>query len=556
MMRLSPAILLVVCFAGAPLQSAHAQPAPAANDPSGGHGGPRLERGHALQGHADLVALYEEFRAFRLPNVTAGVPDYTAPAMARQFEGLRRLQDRLAALDTAGWSLAEQVDYRIVQAEMRGMEFEHRVTEPWKRDPAFYAVVNFQFGPKMHRAMSLPSLPLEPARIADTRERLVAIPAILDQARGNLTDPVADLATIAIYTTRQQLDRLDTFITRLRQDHPDLVEPARSARTALDSYRDWLIARQPAMRNGAGVGIENYDWWLEHVMLMPYRWHDLLLLSQREYERSMALLKLKEHRNRHTPVLEPVTSRDAFLHRQDQALDHYHRFLLSSELFTVPDYVQPPAPATGAWAREGETDYFQHVLDRYPLPLAGHGRGHTIDALHLQRDDRPIRGQSRLYFVDAVRQEAFAIGKEKFLYDLGLVQDVPRADELMYNLQAFRAARAVADLRMHSNDMTFDEAFQYVVDHTPYGWAPPDSPTLWHDLELYLRAPLYGVGYVIGPIQIERLMTDTFLQRGDAFDLTAFMDEFRQAGLIPMSLISLEMLGREQARLERDERDP
>ncbi len=31
--------------------------------------------------HADLVALYREFREFRVPEVRDGVPDYTAAAM-------------------------------------------------------------------------------------------------------------------------------------------------------------------------------------------------------------------------------------------------------------------------------------------------------------------------------------------------------------------------------------------------------------------------------------------------------------------------------------------
>lgn len=517
-------------------------------------GSPQGGPGHdtsAPSDYDDLVGLYEEFRSARFPEVTNGVPDYSSAAMARQFQVLRDLQARLAAIDTTGWLVSERVDYRIVQAEMHGMEFEHRVTEPWRNDPAFYAVINFQFGPKMHRSMSLPSVPIQRERVDDVRERLEAVPIILDQARDNLTDPFADLAYIAIYTTQQQLDRLDAFVSQVRQHHPGLVGPAQAARDALAGYREWLISERPNMRNGAGVGIENYNWWLEHVMLLPYTWDELLLLSQREYERSLAALKLKEHKNRHTPVLEPVDSREDYLRRYNAALAHYHRFLLSSELFTVPDYVEAPTPSTGGWSGGGERDYFQNVLDRYALPLSGHGRGHTIDAQHRQRDDRPIRGDVRAYFVDAVRQEAFAIGKEKFLYYLGIVEDVPRADELMYNLKAFRAARAIADLKMHSNELTFEEAFQYTIDHTPYGWAPEDSPTLWHDLELYLRVPLYGVGYVIGPIQIERLMAEAFLERGDDFDLTDFMDEFRTAGLIPMTLVSLEMLGREQEYVRR-----
>ena len=35
-------------------------------------------------GHADLVSLFTEWRAFQKPKIVNGVPDYTPAAMARQ----------------------------------------------------------------------------------------------------------------------------------------------------------------------------------------------------------------------------------------------------------------------------------------------------------------------------------------------------------------------------------------------------------------------------------------------------------------------------------------
>ncbi|MEX1011572.1 MAG: DUF885 family protein [Balneolaceae bacterium] len=494
--------------------------------------------------HEALVELYEEFRSFRFPEVNDGIPDYTPEAMERQYSGLQQMQQRLAAIDTTGWPIAEQVDYRVVEGEMRGLEFEHIAKKSWERDPAFYAVINYQFGPKMHMSLSLPGGSVSDQNASQLETRLEAIPRILEQARVNLTDPIADHAYIAIYTTQRQIGRVESFIDS-NSDRASLVQAAEGARDAIVEYRQWLIDTRPSMRNGAGVGEEMYDWYLEHVAMLPYTWQELVTLSQREYERAVAGMNLMKHRYRHSPKLEPAQSREEYVERYNNALAHYYRFLNSVELFTVPDFIEPVGPVSN-WNRSGETDYFAHVLDRYPLPLSAHGRGHDYDAMFKARDDRPIRGQSRLYFLDGVRQEAFAIGQEKFHYYLGLVDDVPGAHEVMYNLKAFRAARAVADLKMHSNEMTFEEAWDYVVDATPYDWIPEDSPTLWHDLELYMHSPLYGVGYVVGPIQIEKLMTEVFMERGEEFNLTEFMDEFLAASPIPLSLISLEMLGRTQ----------
>src|SRR5205823_13157738 len=90
---------------------------------------------------ADLVALFQEWRAFQRPAIVEGAPDYSAAAMAAQHKRLAALQKRLAALDTKGWTVAQQVDLEIVRAEMNGLDFDHRVLRPWARNPAFYVTV-------------------------------------------------------------------------------------------------------------------------------------------------------------------------------------------------------------------------------------------------------------------------------------------------------------------------------------------------------------------------------------------------------------------------------
>ena len=51
-------------------------------------------------------------------------------------------QARLAAMDISGWSVAEQIDYHLVRAEMNGLDFDHRVLRPWARIPSFYMMIH------------------------------------------------------------------------------------------------------------------------------------------------------------------------------------------------------------------------------------------------------------------------------------------------------------------------------------------------------------------------------------------------------------------------------
>ncbi len=105
-------------------------------------------------GYRALQLLYSHFRAIVPPPMVKGVPDYSPEAMARQYAELKALQSRLRAIDDSNWPISQRVDYMVVLAEMRGFEFQHRVLQPWKRDPAFYSTTNLGFGPKKRRDCS------------------------------------------------------------------------------------------------------------------------------------------------------------------------------------------------------------------------------------------------------------------------------------------------------------------------------------------------------------------------------------------------------------------
>jgi hypothetical protein len=145
--------------------------------------------------YEDLVALFEEWREFEQPEFVEGVPDYSAGAMAAQYRELAAYQRRLAAFDTTGWSVPQQVDYHAVRAEMNGLDFYHRVLRPWARNPGFYTMifpsrsdVPAHEGPVLHGWIDLWTYeyPLSSDDAAELGARLRTIPALLEQARGSL----------------------------------------------------------------------------------------------------------------------------------------------------------------------------------------------------------------------------------------------------------------------------------------------------------------------------------------------------------------------------------
>ena len=92
-------------------------------------------------GYPVLVNLFQQWREFEHPVMKNNVPDYSTSAMAARAAALPRWRKRLDAIDPKSWPIEEQNDYKLVKAEMNGLDFNLRVLRPWSRDPAFYVSI-------------------------------------------------------------------------------------------------------------------------------------------------------------------------------------------------------------------------------------------------------------------------------------------------------------------------------------------------------------------------------------------------------------------------------
>ncbi|MBY0619439.1 DUF885 family protein [Sphingomonas ursincola] len=509
-------------------------------------------------GYAALLSLYDEFRALTVPEMAHGVPDYTPAAMQRQADRLAGLQQRLRAIDDSAWPISERVDYMVVLAEMRGLEFQHRVMQPWKRDPAFYSTTNLGFGPKMHGAFGIPELPLKGDALRRFKASLGAVPAALRQARINLTDPRGDLARLAIVQKQVEINVFAELAARAAKEQPDLVQPAKRAQAAAAEFKAWLESIEAGLPAHGGVGKENYAWYLKNVLLLPYTPEEVETIGEREYQRQVAFLKIEEHRNRAIPMPEPVKTRAEFDTKRKAEDEHLLKQLREGQWVTIPDYVQHD-PEEGPYVFPFERDpskpglfdpplnlhFFFQAEFRDGLPLRAHNLpGHMFDGLQAARDTRPIRGKPRLFFVNGLRNEGWAFYLEEMILQAGMLEDRPKTREIDYILGAKRAARVVPEIRMQANEWTWKQANESLIARTPK-WMKPGDAVAQFDIELYLRQPGYGIGYYMGKVELEKLLAEVAMQQGEAFDIKAFHDRFRAAGSIPISLIRWEMTGRD-----------
>jgi hypothetical protein len=511
--------------------------------------------------YEDLLSFFREWRSFQRPKLVDGVPDYGAGAMAAQQRELETYRRRLAAIDASGWPVAQQVDYDVVRAELAGLDFDNRVLKPWANNPAFYVTVFTEEsdqpareGPFARGAVELWTyqFPLTPERAAGMDAGIRAISGLLAQAKTNLTGNGGDLWIYGTKSIRQQSADLAELATKVSGAPAGLKADVERARQATDDFAAWLDSQTASKTGPSGIGIENYNWYLKNVQLVPYTWREERAIMERELARSHALLAMEEQRNNKLPQPVPVASAEEYSRRFNAAVTEYMAYLRDHEILTTGDWMDGALRARIGSYSLGPREFFGEVDYRDPEVMRTHGY-HWFDKGFLvhEASSSPIRRRALLYNIFNTRTEGHATGWEELMMQAGMFDTRPHSRELVYILVAERAARALGELRMHSNELTLDQASAFACANTPRGWLRMDGNLVRSEQHLYLQQPGYGTSYLIGKIEIEKLLSERKQQQGDSFRMKRFMDEFNAAGLIPASLLRWELTGRQPDDLKR-----
>ncbi|MBT8259616.1 MAG: hypothetical protein KJO49_14145 [Bacteroidia bacterium] len=517
--------------------------------------------------YSDLVELFQDWRSFETPPDHNGAPDYRAETFEKRRPVFDSLQQRLLAIDTSNWAIPQQVDWRIVWAEMNGYDFNDRILKPWERDPAYYkslwtyrSDVPAHEGPTHHATTEIWTyeFPLSTSE----RDRLIrdleVIPPLNEQAQENLSGNARDLFITGIRDMRWQGMGLKGI---LEQDgvstDDELVAVLNNAISSTEDLVTWLESQEESKNGPSGIGKENYSWYLQNVHLVPLSWEDEVMILKRELARAWSALKLEEHRNRNLPELVAADSAEAYDQLAEISAQSLMRFLEEDEIVTVKDYFDPALREhLGQFVPEDRRNFFWITAHYDPRPLYSHFY-HWFELARM--DTEPHKSEIRrgplLYNIFDSRNEGTATAVEEMFMQAGLYDDNPRVKEIVYIMIAQRAARGLGSLYAHANEMTMEEAGGIHSEYTPRGWMKTEKELLIFEQHLYLRQPGYGTSYITGKYLLENAMADYARLKeieDDSFRIKNFLDELNAIGNIPISLGHWEMTELDQMKIVKE----
>jgi hypothetical protein len=508
--------------------------------------------------YQDLVSLFKEWRTFETPPMLDGAPDYTAETFNKRMPEFKKLQSKLLTMDTTSWLVEQKVDWHIVQAEMNGFDFNHRILQPWVRDPAFYKSVYTERsdvpdheGPTHHARIELwkYTFPLSTTDRNKLLSELKVLIPLNQQAKRNLTGNAKDLWVAGIRDIKGQIEDLKLLLV-----HPDEKTNSEwftAIQAVITSTQDlvtWLEKEAKTKTGPSGIGKDNYTWYLQNVNMVPLTWNDEVMLLKRELARAWSSLKLEEHRNRKLPELKEVTSPEAYNALAKRSAQSLMTFLAKEDILTVKNYFTPALQEhLGGFVPKEKRNFFLITMHYDPRPLYSHFY-HWFELALMDKEPHAseIRRAPLLYNIFVSHNEGLATAVEEMFMQAGLYDDDPRVKEMVYILIAQRAARGLGSLYAHANDMTMEQAGGVHSEYTPRGWMKTEKELLLFEQHLYLRQPGYGTSYITGKYLAENAMAEMARlkeAKKELFHIKDFFDQLNAIGNIPTALGHWQMTG-------------
>ena len=495
--------------------------------------------------------------------------DYSLSAILARRLYVRDLLTKVDAMQTAGWSKDDRIDWLLFRSELEGVAFFNRVMDPEVTDPQTYVneCSNGIFS-LLKKEYDTPR-----ARALSATARLKAMPFLIEQGKSNLTKPVKLYAQLAIASARS-IDTLlnDSLMSLAKGLSPaemaELVKARNDAIGSIHGFADWLERRLPGMVEFKPMGEANYNYLLKNVYLLPLDAKQIEMLGQSELARYRALESLLPDPSFADP--NPARSKEvpkdqaAFLKAYEGRQAEMIQFLKTNNLVTLPSYLgrfeirqlpeafKPTSPggfmnAPGVYDNDATGFYFIPTYNpasknfyiraaiEDPRPILGHEGipGHFLQlsiANHLPNEIRRQHG-------DGVFIEGWALYDEEMLMRTGLYPINSPSQGQVLRASRYRAARIGVDVNLHTGRWTFEQAVKYFMEAGGL-----DREAAEGEAAGAASSPTQKITYITGKWQIMRLLGKYRDKQGASFRLGQFHDELLKNGSLPLSIIEWILL--------------
>jgi uncharacterized protein (DUF885 family) len=518
------------------------------------------------------------------------ITDYSRLSLDAELHRLRRFDDVLAKFDPAKLSPRQSIDLRILQAAVKKDLFEMQDMSIFERNPMVYAgaadvnvYIKRNFAPLDDRIRSLAAIESQ-------------IPNILIAARTNLNETLPKpFVELAIQIARGSADFLKKDLVAAVSGAKDeqvrvaFQEANRKAASALNDYAAWLEREKlPKASLDFALGEEKFRRFLaqtELVDLPPEKILEIGMAQLKAEQDAFAEAAKKIDPNKPPiEVFKQIQSEhpapEKLIPDTAKDLDNIRKYVLNRHVVSIPSDVRAKVKETpqylratsfasmdtpGPFEKRANEAYYYVTPTEHDWPEKQKQEwltafnyytsditsiheaypGHYVQFLHLNAS--PASRVEKIFGSYAFI-EGWAHYCEKMMLDEGFgsptssspsEEDIKRAAKYRMaqaDEALLRLCRLCVSIKMHTQNMSLDEATRFFQDNCYYEEKPARQEAIRGTFD-----PGY-LNYTLGKLQILKLRDDYKAQQGDDFSLQKFHNELLNHGMPPIRLLREIML--------------
>jgi uncharacterized protein (DUF885 family) len=537
-----------------------------------------------------LAAHPLEGTALGLHEYDGKISDYSRLALDAELNRLQRFDDRLKKFDPTKLSARQSIDLRILQAAVKKDLFGMQDMSIFERNPMVYAraadvnvYIKRNFAPLDDRVRSLVAIESQ-------------IPNILIAARTNLNEQLPKpFVELGIQIAKGSADFLKKDLVAAvgglkdEQLRVAFQEANRKAANALNDYAAWLEREKlPKASLDFALGEEKFGRFLaqtELVDLSPQKVLEIGMAQLKAEQQAFADAAKKIDPNKSPiEVFKQIQSEhpapDKLISDVGKDLDKIRKYVLNRHLVSIPSDVRAKVKETpqylratsfasmdtpGPFEKRATEAYYYVTPTQHDWPekqkqewltafnyytsdvVSIHEAypGHYVQFLHLNAS--PASKVEKIFGSYAFI-EGWAHYCEKVMLDEGFggptssspsEEDVKRAAKYRMaqaDEALLRLCRLCVSIKMHTQNMSLDEATKFFQDNCYYEEKPARQEAMRGTFD-----PGY-LNYTLGKLEILKLRDDYKAQEGDSFSLQKFHNELLNHGMPPIRLLREIML--------------
>jgi uncharacterized protein (DUF885 family) len=518
----------------------------------------------------------------------AQLEDYSRAAVDRETADLQRFEGKFAAIPADQLDLTSQGDLQLLLGNIHSTLLALNTIRLWEKDPDQYSsgISNSAFV-LMERAFRSPD-----DRLRSLVAREKQMPAALDAAHENLKNPPRIYTEIA-------LEQLPDIISFFQSDVPTAFKQAQNEQlksefsqsngaviAALKSYQTWLKKDVlPRSHGDFRFGAETYSKMLLNDEMVDTPLPRLLEIGYADLHKNQAEFnrianQVEPNRKPREVLAELGRDHPAPGHLLQSFRETFQgliQFIQEKHIVDIPSQVRPTVEETPPFMRatttasmdtpgpfeKVSTEAYLNVTVPDPHAtaketeelMAQFNRGTIVStAIHEAYPGHYVQflwvpqapSTVRKLLGAASNDEGWAHYCEQMMLDQGYGQPGTGArdarDAKMIRLgqlqdALLRDARFIVGIKMHTGQMTFDEAVRFFVDEgyeTQAGGLVETKRGTTDATYLY---------YTLGKLQILKLRADLQKKEGAQFSLERFHDDFLKQGFPPIKIVRRALLG-------------